>query len=600
MEQRANRRVNGRESDRTHQRTSEDGNENGSGSAGGSDRTARSRKRGARRLGPLRALVAVGAAAAVLLTGCTSGGSTKESAADGSGGDRADGLPGPSATRAPWSPGEAQEQAPGTEGDEAPSKPPAPDFLSTFALDVDTASYGFARRSLEDGRLPDPGTVRPEEFVNSFRQDYRKPKGDGFSVTVDGARTEDEDWSLLRVGLATRPVAQKERPPAALTFVVDVSGSMAEPGRLDLVRDALKAAADGLRDDDSLAIVAFSNEAEVVLDMTRLDGNRDRIHSRIETLEPTDSTNLDAGVRTGYDVAAEGHRKGVTNRVVLLSDALANTGETDSARILDRIEDERREHGITLFGVGVGSEYGDSLMEDLADKGDGHTTYVSERAEARALFTERLPANVGLRARDAKAQVAFDPKTVRAFRLIGYDNREVADDDFRNDRVDGGEVGPGHTVTALYAVRTKEGAEGPLATARVRWLDPDTRKPHEKASTVHSDDLDPDLWNSSTSLRTVAVAAYFAEALRADDPHHPSLPEPLTLAELDGRAEELANDSGDRDVDELAEAIHTAAGLRDRPVPEETAHEDGGGSTAGPGRPQDAGAETDEPEGELR
>ena len=184
--------------------------------------------------------------------------------------------------------------------------------------------------------------------------------------------------------------------------------------------------------------------------------------------------------------------------MVLLSDALANTGETEADAILDRIDDARREYGITLFGVGVGSEYGDALMERLADKGDGHTTYVSSSEQARKVFVEQLPTHVELRARDAKAQVAFDPKTVKQFRLIGYENRAVADDDFRNDRVDGGEVGPGHTVTALYAVRLREGTSGHLATATVRWLDPRTRAPHEQTGSIETDAADDALWDGSS------------------------------------------------------------------------------------------------------
>ncbi|WP_263170213.1 vWA domain-containing protein [Streptomyces sp. SCSIO ZS0520] len=538
----------------------------------------RGRDRWRRRPGPVGALIAVGTAGALLLTGCTSDGG---SSGDRSGAAREDAAGGaPARSAAPFAPGGAQDTDKREgERDEEPSKRPGADYLSTFALDVDTASYGFARRSIEDGALPDPETVRPEEFVNSFRQEYRQPGGDGFAVTVDGARTGG-DWSLVRVGLATRSVPRDERPPAALTFVVDVSGSMAEPGRLDLVRDALESAAGGLRDEDSMAIVAFSEEAEEILPMTRLDGNRDRVRDRIEELEPTSSTNLEAGVSTGYDTAADGRRKGATNRVVLLSDALANTGETDADDILDRIEEERREHGITLFGVGVGSQYGDALMERLADKGDGHTTYVSEREEARALFTEQLPANVGLRARDAKAQVAFDRDTVRAFRLIGYDNRQVADEDFRDDRVDGGEVGPGHTVTALYAVRLKQGAEGGLAKATVRWLDPDDRKPHETSGRLDSGDLAEDLDEADTGLRTTAVAAYFADALRGRDDRWETLPATPSLAELAEQAEELADSSGDRAVDDLAETLDKAAELRER----------------GPSRRPGSGGE----EGELR
>lgn len=424
---------------------------------------------------------------------------------------------------------------------------------------MDTASYGYARRSLAEGRLPDPSTVRPEEFVNSFRQDYERPDGDGFTVSVDGARTGEEDWSLVRVGLATRTAVERgERPPAALTFVIDVSGSMDEPGRLDLAQDSLATMTDRLRDDDSVALVTFSDEAETVLPMTRLGGHRGRVHDAIDSLEPAESTNLGAGVETGYDTAVEGHREGATNRVVLVSDALANTGDTDADTILERVADERREHGITLFGVGVGSDYGDALMERLADRGDGHTTYVSDAEEAREVFGEQLPRHVELTARDAKAQVAFDPETVAEYRLVGYDNRRVADDDFRDDRVDGGEVGPGHTVTALYAVRTRPGADGHLATATVRWLDPGSRAPHEESGGVETGDLGDSVWEADRGLRVTATAAYFADALRSSPPSRGSLPGAPGLAELAERAGSPAGRTEDEEVRRLAEAIRTA------------------------------------------
>ncbi|MFB8249621.1 VWA domain-containing protein [Streptomyces sp. NPDC001046] len=482
-------------------------------------------------------LLALTAAGGLLLTACGGGGD-----ADGS----------KSADRDLSGPAPARSQ--GT--DRYDDRRERPGHLSTFALDVDTASYDYARRTLADGRLPDPSTVRPEEFVNSFRQDYERPGGDGFTVTVDGARTADEDWSLVRVGLATRTAGRAgERPPAALTFVIDVSGSMAEPGRLDLARRSLTLMTDRLRDDDSVALVTFSDEAETVLPMTRLGGNRDEILDAVDDLDTRDSTNLGAGVETGYETAVEGLRRGATNRVVLVSDALANTGDTDADSILEKIAGERREHGITLFGVGVGSDYGDALMERLADRGDGHTAYVSDEAEARTVFAEQLPRHVDLAARDAKAQVAFDPATVEEFRLIGYDNRRVADEDFRDDRVDGGEVGPGHTVTALYAVRTRPGADGHLATATVRWLDPGTRAPHEESGDLETDALGDDVWGAGRGLRTAATAAYFADALRRGEAALPGAPR---LGRLADRADDLADRTEDGDVRRLAEAIRTA------------------------------------------
>lgn len=522
------------------------------------------------------ALIALTAASGLLLTGCSGGVSDGSSSDSGQGygqsGKQDSG--GGSGGYAPTLPDGSGEQQDGdqsaregategeTEGETDGEFAPSPDYLSTFALDVDTASYGYARRALADGRLPDPSTVRPEEFVNSFRQDYERPDGNGFSVTVDGARTDREDWSLVRVGLATRTAGEEgERPPVALTFVIDISGSMAEPGRLDLAKDSLGVMTDRLRDDDSVAIVTFSDEAETVLPMTRLDDHRDRVHDAIDDLEPTESTNLGAGVRTGYATAVEGLREGATNRVVLVSDALANTGDTDADSILDRISDARREHGITLFGVGVGSDYGDALMERLADKGDGHTTYVSDPDEARTVFCEQLPRNIDLTARDAKAQVAFDPETVAEFRLVGYDNRRVADDDFRDDQVDGGEVGPGHTVTALYAVRTRPGTEGHLATATVRWQDPETRAPHEESGQLESDSVDHSLWSANPRLQVAAVAAYFADALRRDDDRWSALPGALPFDELARRVDDLADTTEDDAVRELAEAIRRARHL---------------------------------------
>ncbi|WP_328747614.1 VWA domain-containing protein [Streptomyces sp. NBC_00285] len=498
-------------------------------------------------------ILALTLAGGLLLTGC--GGSDDggdKSSADGSkGGSYDSGFPAPN---------QPQGETDSDESRGEHAAPSSPDYLSTFALDVDTASYGYARRTLAEGRRPAPSTIRPEEFVNSFRQDYDRPDGNGFTVTVDGARTDRDDWSLVRVGLATRgaPADPDDRRPAALTFVIDISGSMAEPGRLDLAQQSLDTMTERLHDDDSVAVVTFSDQAETVLPMTRLGGHRGRIHEAIDGLEPTYSTNLAAGVETGYRTAVEGLRKGATNRVVLISDALANDGDTSPDSILDRIDTARREHGITLFGVGVGSDYGDALMERLADKGDGHTVYVSGADDAEKVFCEQLPQNIDLTARDAKAQVAFDPETVASFRLIGYDDRRVADDDFRDDRVDGGEVGPGHTVTALYAVRTRPGADGHLATATVRWQDPKTRAPHEESGQL--DTLDGSLWDASPRFQVDAVAAYFADALRDSGSRLPGRP---SLSELANRADHLADTTEDKAVRQLADTIREARRLAD-------------------------------------
>ncbi|MCX5111891.1 von Willebrand factor type A domain-containing protein [Streptomyces sp. NBC_00378] len=515
-------------------------------------RTAEHTRRHVRKWrGALGVLLAGG----VLLTGCSAGMSSGDKAATDS---RGGGRPGPAPAAS------AGAESDGAKKQDGLRESAPPDYLSTFALDVDTASYGYARRTLADSGLPDPSTVRPEEFVNSFRQGYRRPDGNGFTVNVDGARAgdKDEDWSLVRVGLATRAAPNRdERPPAALTFVVDISGSMAEAGRLDLVKESLDILTDELRDDDSVSLVTFSDEAETLLPMTRLRDHRGRIRDRVDSMEPTDSTNVEAGIRRGYDEAVDGRVEGANNRVVLLSDALANTGETDAEAILERIGSARREHGITLFGVGVGSEYGDAFMEQLTNKGDGHTTYIADKDQARKVFVDQLPAHLELTARDAKAQVAFDPKTVKQFKLIGYEDRKVADEDFRNDRVDGGEVGPGHTVTALYAVRLRAGASGHVATATVRWLDPKTRAPHEQQGTVGTGAIGGPLWSGdSLRLQVAALAAYLAEELRGEE-----LPGAPGLGELSAHGRRLAAETEDDSVQKLATMIGQADRLKNGP-----------------------------------
>ncbi|MFG3406678.1 von Willebrand factor type A domain-containing protein [Streptomyces sp. NPDC048142] len=510
-------------------------------------------------------------AGALLLTACGGGDSGSESTrgltSDTRKGQGATGggQPAPDAV----APENGRAAPAGEDGDAGRPDISAPDYLSTFALDVDTASYGYARRTLGDGRLPTPGDVRPEEFVNSFRQGYQRPKGHGFSVNVDGARIDSgkgggggtgaSDWSLLRVGLATEVApSTADRPPAALTFVVDISGSMAETGRLDLVRNSLTILTDELRDDDSIALVTFSDEARTRLPMTRVEGNRNRIKGAVREMRPARSTNAEAGITLGYEKAVDGHREGATNRVVLLSDALANTGDTQAEGILKKIDSARREYGITLFGVGVGSDYGDAFMEQLTNKGDGNTTYVGDDEQARKVFVGQLPAHLEIRARDAKAQVAFERKTVKQFRLIGYENRKVADEDFRDDSVDGGEVGPGHTVTALYAVRLREGASGTVARATVRWLDPRTREAREETGTVTTGMIDGPLWSGGHDrLQVAAVAAYFADHLRGGD-----LPGAPGLGALASRANALAEATEDSAVKKLATAIGQADRLR--------------------------------------
>lgn len=425
------------------------------------------------------------------------------------------------------------------------------DNRSTFALDVDTASYTFAARQINEGNWPEASAVRPEEFVNAFNQRYSQPEGDGFTIHTDGVRLPDRTH-LLRVGLQTRSEDSEERLDANLTFVIDTSGSMQEPGRLDLVQDALHYLVDQLRPTDSVAIITFSSRSKIVREMTRISDS-DLLHDAIDELTAGGNTNLGAGLVTGYEHARENFRGSATNRVILLSDGLANTGQTDPNTLLQRILDEADKQ-ITLLGVGVGSDYGDELMETLADKGDGMVVYISERKQARDLFVRKLPASLTVRAFDAKAQVVFDSETVASYQLIGYENRELKDSEFRDDEVDGGEIGPGHSVTALYVVRLRNGAEGNIGQVKVRWLDPKTRQPSQASQLVTVDQLQGSLDRAAPGLQVCYAAAFFAEALRRRPA--PDLKELANLAEFAN--EEL----GDPRVDELVTLIREAAEIR--------------------------------------
>jgi Ca-activated chloride channel family protein len=237
--------------------------------------------------------------------------------------------------------------------------------------------------------------------------------------------------------------------------------------------------------------------------------------------------------------------------VILLSDGLANTGATDSETMLRKIRSEADKE-IALLGVGVGKEYGDELMEQLADKGDGFVVYISEREQARQLFVKQLPATLSIRAYDAKAQVVFDKSTVESYELVGYENRLIGDKEFRDNRVDGGEIGPGHSVTAVYLVRLRSGAKGRVAQVKVRWLDPRDRTAAEEYESISADQLGQSFADSEPTFKVTYVAAFFAEWLR-----NKSAPKPADLlAILD---EENVNDPA---VRELAELIRKADRLR--------------------------------------
>jgi secreted protein with Ig-like and vWFA domain len=345
--------------------------------------------------------------------------------------------------------------APDTESYEAPPENPfqstAAEPLSTFSIDVDTASYANVRRFLNQGQRPPKAAVRLEELINYFSYDYAQPvDGQPFSVTVDLAECP---WNpvhrLARIGLKGREVAPEIRPASNLVFLVDVSGSMQEPNKLPLVKQSLSLLVEKLGENDRVAMVTYAGSSGLALDSTTGD-KKQTILPAIDRLEAGGSTHGSAGIQQAYEVAVAHFIKGGVNRVILLTDGDFNVGLTDR-EALNKLIVEKASSGVFLSVLGYGmGNLKDATMEMLADKGNGNYAYIDSLGEARKVLSEQINSTLVTIARDVKVQIEFNPAVVRSYRLVGYENRILAKEDFNDDKKDAGEIGAGHSVTALY------------------------------------------------------------------------------------------------------------------------------------------------------
>ena len=324
--------------------------------------------------------------------------------------------------------------------------------VSTFSVDVDTGAYSNARRMLTDGQMPPPGAVRTEEFVNYFRYDYPRPtsaQDAPFTVNMDVARTPwDADTRLVRIGLAGYEAPKAERPAANLVFLLDVSGSMSSADKLPLVKTAMKTLVGQLTPKDRVSIVVYAGAAGLVLEPT---SDSREIMAALDQLQAGGSTAGGAGLELAYKVAEASKVDGI-NRVILATDGDFNVGLSDNGKLLDYVEDKRR-NGIAMSVLGFGTgNINEALMEQIADKGNGNYGYIDSAIEARKVLGEQLGATLFTIAKDVKIQVEFNPETVAEYRLIGYETRALKREDFNNDRVDAGDIGSGHSVTAIYEI----------------------------------------------------------------------------------------------------------------------------------------------------
>jgi Ca-activated chloride channel family protein len=336
---------------------------------------------------------------------------------------------------------------------------PEKDPLSTFSVDVDTASYSNARRFLNDRQMPPPESVRIEELVNYFSYDYALPEaGKPVSMTTNLIRSP---WNskrlLLHVGLRTQPVAAEDLPPSHLTFLVDVSGSMMSPDKLPLVQQALQMLVRQLRPQDSVSLVVYAGSTGVVLPPTR-GSEQGRILDAIGRLEAGGSTNGAGGIRLAYEMARRSFDKKGNNRVILATDGDFNVGVSSDDELVRLIEEERKS-GVFLSVLGFGTgNLKDSKMEKLADHGNGNYAYIDSLSEARKVFVQQMGATLVTVAKDVKLQIEFNPNQVKEYRLVGYENRILRPEDFNNDAKDAGDLGAGHQVTAFYEIVPSGGA----------------------------------------------------------------------------------------------------------------------------------------------
>lgn len=414
-----------------------------------------------------------------------------------------------------------------------PVKQVAEHPVSTFSIDVDTGAYSNVRRILNQGRLPRSDAVRTEELVNYFDYDYALPDdaGQPFGISTQMTSTPwNKHTHLLQIGIQGRK-PQAEIRPSNLVFLIDVSGSMHSPDKLPLLQSALKLLTKQLGEKDRIGIVVYASAAGTVLPPTRGDKHA-TIMAAIDRLRAGGSTNGGAGIHQAYALAQQAFIKQGVNRVILASDGDFNVGTTNFNALIDLVV-EKRQSGIALTTLGFGSgNYNERLIEQLSNKGDGNYAYIDNLSEARRVLVEKRAATLQTIAKDVKVQIEFNPAKVAEYRLIGYENRALARTDFNNDRVDAGDIGAGHTVTALYEIAlvgsngermdtlryappqsAKINNANELAFLRLRYKMPGTKTSRLIEKPITRDAFVP-LEQASNNLRFAAAVAGFGQLLR--------------------------------------------------------------------------------------
>lgn len=405
--------------------------------------------------------------------------------------------------------------------------------VSTFSIDVDTGAYSNMRRILNQGILPSQDAIRVEELLNYFNYDYPIPKNteQPFSISTEIAPSPwNNNAQLLHIGIQGYEVDKSQRPASNLVFLIDVSGSMNSPDKLGLLKSSFKLLTKNLTKNDKVAIVVYAGAAGAVLNSTSGD-KKSKISQALEKLNAGGSTNGAAGINLAYQIAEENFIKDGINRVIIATDGDFNVGTTNFEQ-LKELAERKRVSGVSLTTLGFGSgNYNDALMEQLADSGNGNYSYIDTLKEANKVLVEEMSSTLMTIAKDVKIQIEFNPLMVSQYRLIGYENRVLNNEDFNNDKIDAGEIGAGHSVTAMYEVILnhspgwieplkyqnkieKLNYSNEIATLKVRYKHPDSDTSKLIVNTIEASQLLDSLGKSSNNFKLSAAVAGFGQLLR--------------------------------------------------------------------------------------
>ena len=404
--------------------------------------------------------------------------------------------------------------------------------VSTFSIDVDTGAYANVRRMLNAGRLPPSDAVRVEEMINYFPYAYALPKGNTpFAVNTEIAPAPwNKNHHLLRIGIKGQDIAKTNLPASNLVFLVDVSGSMDSPERLPLLKSSLKLLINQLRAQDTVSLVTYASGTQLILEPTS-GTHKAKIMAALDNLRPSGSTDGAGGIALAYNMAQQGFIRGGINRILLATDGDFNVGMTNFDALKNMVE-EKRKGGVSLstLGFGVGN-YNEKLMEQLADAGNGNYSYIDTLNEGQKVLVDEMTSTLATIAKDVKIQIEFNPDLVSEYRLVGYENRMLQREDFNNDKMDAGEVGAGHSVTAIYELTLKGNSSidalrygkekvagieksGELGFLRLRYKEPDGNVSRLLEWPLHRQDVQTSFAQASTEFRFATAVAAFGQQLR--------------------------------------------------------------------------------------